>query len=388
MSLRLNPVLYVLSDDLIHDLMYPVGQLIAAGAAAHALQEGERAPDFSLPDIHGHPVTLAHLLAQGPVIVTFYQGAWCPYCSLQLRAYQQALTQIRALGASLVAISPQVPEHSRALAEREQLTFPVLSDVGNVVARRFGLVCTLDEAVRPAHRRLGADLPAINGDTSWELPIPGTFIIDQTGTVLLAAVDPDFTHRLDPSAIIARLFGRLATLTIEKAQLHARIHQIATEEERRRIARELHDSVTQTLTGLQAVAQVALDSWETQPQQARAAVETIQQLARGASVEMRTLLFALRDETLEQEGLAGALEKHVAMIRHQSGLRVDLEVAPGLRPPPRHEEAVYRIVQEALANVVKHARAQRANVSLASRAGWVGVRVEDDGVGFPPAGPA
>jgi peroxiredoxin len=116
------------------------------------------------------------------------------------------------------------------------LTFPLLSDAGNAVARRFGLVFTVDEPVRGAHRQMGADLPAVNGDDSWELPIPGTFIIDQTGTVLLAFVDPDFTHRLDPSAIIARLFGRLATLTIEKAQLHTRIQQAATEEERQRIA--------------------------------------------------------------------------------------------------------------------------------------------------------
>jgi signal transduction histidine kinase len=238
---------------------------------------------------------------------------------------------------------------------------------------------------------MGADLPAVNGDDSWELPIPGTFIIDRTGTVLLAFVDPDFTHRLDPSAIIARLFGRLATLTIEKAQLHTRIQQVATLEERQRIARELHDSVTQTLTGLQAVAQAALDYWETQPQQARAAVETILYLARAASVEMRTLLVALRDEALHHEGLPAALAKHVALLRHQCALAVELEVAPALhaeRLPPAHEEALYRLVQEGLANVVKHARAQRVRVTLGRQGEGVQVRVEDDGVGFPAQGPA
>src|SRR2546430_8236580 len=172
--------------------------------------------------------------------------------------------------------------------------------------------------------------------------MPGTFIVDQAGTVLLASVDPDFTHRLDPSAIIARLLVRLATLAIEKTQLLTRTHQVAAREERQRIARDLHDSVTQTLFGLQAVAQAALDFWDDQPAQARAAVETILHLARGVSVEMRTLLFELRDEALQHAGLAGALEKHVAMLRHQSGLAVDLEVAPDLARPPQHAEALYR----------------------------------------------
>jgi signal transduction histidine kinase len=377
-----------LPADLLQDLTRPIAQLIQSGTAEQALTEGAPAPDFTLPDAFGHPVTLSRLLQHGPVVITFYRGAWCPYCKLTLRAYQQALPQIQESGASLVAISPQTPEHSRAMVEKQELTFAVLSDVGNTVARRFGLVYTIDEAVRAAHQQVGADLPAFNGDDSWELPMPGTFIVDQAGTVLLASVDPDFTHRLDPSAIIARLLARLATLTIEKTQLLTRTHQVAAREERQRIARDLHDSVTQTLFGLQAVAQAALDFWETQPAQARVAVETILHLARGASVEMRTLLCELRDEALQNAGLAGALEKHIAMLRHQSGLAVDLEVAPDLRLPPQHAEVLYRIVQEALANVVKHARARRAGIVVARREGGVGVRIEDDGVGFPAEGTA
>ena len=122
-----------------------------------------------------------------------------------MRAYQQALPQIQELGASLVAISPQTPDHSLSTAEKNELTFTVLSDVGNTVARQYGLVFTIDEAVRAAHQQVGADLPAFNGDESWELPMAGTFIIDQAGTVRLAFVEPDFMHRLEPSAIIARL---------------------------------------------------------------------------------------------------------------------------------------------------------------------------------------
>ena len=104
-----------------------------------------------------------------------------------------------------MAISPQTPHHSRALAEKLELTFALLSDRGNQLARQFGLVFTIDEAVRGAHKQVGADLPVFNGDTSWELPMAGTFLVEQSGSVRLAFVHPDFTRRLDPSVVIARL---------------------------------------------------------------------------------------------------------------------------------------------------------------------------------------
>src|SRR6266436_2588817 len=127
-----------LPADLLQDLLSPIGQLINSGAAEQALKKGAQAPDFILPDARGNAVTLSHLLAQGPVVIAFYRGQWCPYCHLSLRAYQQALPQLHALGASLVAISPQTPDHSLAMAEKLELTFALLSDVGNRVARQFG----------------------------------------------------------------------------------------------------------------------------------------------------------------------------------------------------------------------------------------------------------
>jgi peroxiredoxin len=194
-----------LPTHLLQDLLSPIGQLINSGAAENALKEGAQAPDFALPDARGTVVRLSHLLTQGPVIMTFYRGQWCPYCHLALRAYQQALPHLQARGASLVAISPQMPHHSRAMAEKLDLTFALLSDRGNQVARQFGLVFTIDEAVRGAHKQVCADLPAFNGDNSWELPMAGTFLVDQSGTVRLAFVHPDFTRRLDPLVVIARL---------------------------------------------------------------------------------------------------------------------------------------------------------------------------------------
>jgi AhpC/TSA family len=124
-----------LPADLLQDLLRPIGQLIHSCAAENALKEGAQAPDFTLPDARGNAVRLSHLLAQGPVVMTFYRGQWCPYCHLALRAYQQALPHLQAKGASLLAISPQMPDHSRALAEKLKLTFALLSDRGNHVAR-------------------------------------------------------------------------------------------------------------------------------------------------------------------------------------------------------------------------------------------------------------
>src|SRR6266571_8039477 len=190
---------------LLQDLLSPIGQLINSGTAEQALKEGAQAPDFTLPDARGNVVTLSHLLTQGPVVMTFYRGQWCPYCHLQLRAYQQALLHMQARGASLVAISPQTPDHSRALAQKLELTFAPLSDMGNQVARQFGLVFTIDEAVRGAHKQVGANLPRFNGTDAWELPMAGTFLVDQLGTVRLAFVHADFTRRLDPSVVIAHL---------------------------------------------------------------------------------------------------------------------------------------------------------------------------------------
>jgi signal transduction histidine kinase len=208
----------------------------------------------------------------------------------------------------------------------------------------------------------------------------------QPGVLALAA---GLEQRFDAADLrITQFFAGLVTLSLEKAKLLARAQQAAALEERQRIARDLHDSVTQTLVGLQTMAQAALDAWETQPAQARAALESVLHFARGASVEMRTLLFDLRDGTQQGAGLADVLEKHVAVVRHQSGLEVDLEMVPDLRLPPSHEEVVYRVVQEALANVVKHARARRAGIMIVWRDGGIGVRIEDDGVGFSAEGPA
>lgn len=171
-----------------------------------AVAEGDRAPNFRLPNAQGGSVELHALLKQGPVVLTFYRGQWCPYCNLELRAYQKLLPQLQALGASLVAVSPQTPDNSLSTAEKNELNYPVLSDVGLHVVRAYGLAFDLpSELVELYQRRWNNDLVKWNGEGGWSLPIPATYVIAPDARVALAHVDPDYRDRLEPEAVLARL---------------------------------------------------------------------------------------------------------------------------------------------------------------------------------------
>ncbi len=168
---------------------------------------GEPARPFTLPDGEGAELALGELLARGPVVVVFFRGGWCPYCNLELRAYQAALPEIEAAGASLVAISPQSAARSAETVEKASLGFPVLTDARNEVARVYGLTFTVPEGVRGLYRQVGNDLADWNGDESWELPIPGTFVIAPDGTIALAFAAGDYRRRLEPGDVLDALHG-------------------------------------------------------------------------------------------------------------------------------------------------------------------------------------
>src|SRR5262245_45925954 len=179
----------------------------APGVFDDALGVGDRAPAFRLPDARGGEVALDDLLADGPVVLVFYRGAWCPYCNLQLAAFQRALGDIRATGATLVAVSPQTPDQSLTLAEQKALEFPVLSDAGNAVAIKYGLVFTQSEAVTSTSRRLGIDLADFNGDDSNTLPAASTFVIGEDAVIRFASVSADYRWRVGPEEVLAALRG-------------------------------------------------------------------------------------------------------------------------------------------------------------------------------------
>lgn len=182
-----------------------VADVRSTGIEATALGVGATAPDFTLPDVDGTSVRLSELLGHGPVVVVFYRGAWCPYCNLQLRAYQRLLPQLKASGASLVAISPQLPDGSLSTREKGSLEFPVLSDVGLVVAKAFGVAYEVPPAVQAMSLGFGNDLAVKNGTGGWMLPIPATYVIARDARVALAHVDADYTVRLEPDAVLAAL---------------------------------------------------------------------------------------------------------------------------------------------------------------------------------------
>ncbi len=178
---------------------------LAQSSIAKGLTVNEIAPDFSLPNPTGKSVRLAEVLKKGPVVVTFYRGSWCPYCNLQLRAYQEILNQIHQFGADLVAISPQTPDHSMTIQEKHDLKFHVLSDIANKIANEYKLVFTLPDYLIENYKQMGLDIPSHNGDHTWSLPIPATYVIGTDRRIRYAFVNPDYTKRAEPDEILAIL---------------------------------------------------------------------------------------------------------------------------------------------------------------------------------------
>ncbi|GMR01107.1 MAG: peroxiredoxin-like family protein [Gammaproteobacteria bacterium] len=192
-------------EDTMDTLMSELQGLIATGIAEAAKNKGDKFPDFTLPDANNESRSLQDFLADGPLVISFYRGAWCPYCNLEINALQKHLPEITAAGGQLVAISPQVPDKSADQVSRSQLTFEVLSDAGNKLAKECGLVFTLPESLRPIYEAWQIDIPGHNADSSFELPIPATYIIDTNGDIRYAHVDMDYTKRLEPDIIIEQL---------------------------------------------------------------------------------------------------------------------------------------------------------------------------------------
>ncbi|HZZ46277.1 MAG TPA: peroxiredoxin-like family protein [Pseudonocardia sp.] len=180
-------------------------ELIDSGAAGRALKVGDQAPEFTLTDSAGDPVSSAALLARGPLIVSFYRGVWCPYCNLDLQALQAALPSFEELGASLVAISPQTPVNSRRSAKQNELRFPILSDPGNGIGAAFGLRFTLPDYLIDIYRANQIDLAAFNQDDSGTLSMPARFVISQDGVIRYAEVNPDYTQRPEPEEVLPEL---------------------------------------------------------------------------------------------------------------------------------------------------------------------------------------
>ena len=186
-------------------LMSELQKLIDSGIAEKSIKQGDSFPDFDLPNAENKTLSLNTLLQKGPLVVSFYRGAWCPYCNLEINALQKQLPDIVSAGAQLVAISPQKPDKSIEQVDNSHLSFEVLSDIDNKLARKCGLVFTLPESLRPIYSAWEIDIPDHNGNDHFELPIPATYIIDAEGKIRYVFADMDYTKRLEPDVIIEQL---------------------------------------------------------------------------------------------------------------------------------------------------------------------------------------
>ncbi|HKW68678.1 MAG TPA: peroxiredoxin-like family protein [Terriglobales bacterium] len=192
-------------DDVQQVNRQTVEQLAASGMSGGILAVGAAAASFQLPDQDGKIVSSQELLRRGRLVICFIRGRWCPFCVAQLEAMNRGLSYVEKAGASLIAISPQTVKQAFFMRDQHQLRFPLLSDAGNQVARQFGLVYRVPEEQKQVYSRTFVNLPFLNGDASWELPIPATYILERDGRVLYASADPDYTHRPEPQGIVGLL---------------------------------------------------------------------------------------------------------------------------------------------------------------------------------------
>jgi peroxiredoxin len=179
--------------------------LRVSGIENRALGSGDSVPDFELPNQHGEPRRLRDYLAESPLVLNIYRGGWCPYCNMEMKALHDVQPEIEARGARLIGMSPETPDRAMSTAERNGMTIDILSDAGNKVAEQMGLVFSLPEALRAIYEKFGIDLPAYNGDDSFRLPVPATYIIGQNGVIVYGFVNADYTLRLEPRDILANL---------------------------------------------------------------------------------------------------------------------------------------------------------------------------------------
>jgi peroxiredoxin len=165
----------------------------------NTIKVGDKLPPFALSDARRKEVTSDDLLKKGPLLITFYRGEWCPFCNLALHSLQLNLDKFQAKGVTLVAISPELPNTSLTTTEKNELKFPVLSDVGNSFARELGIVFSMPNSLRPTFKAFGHDLVARNGDDSFEAPVPTTLLVDEKGIVRNTYINSNYWERLEPS---------------------------------------------------------------------------------------------------------------------------------------------------------------------------------------------
>jgi peroxiredoxin len=186
-----------------------VEELFATGIEDRILPVGALAPEFELHDATGRTVRSEDMLALGPLVIKFFRGRWCSYCVTELETWRDLYGKMRERGALLVAIGPQTERQSDFMAGQHGLPFPVLSDPGCALAEKFGLAYTIPEYLRDYYMSILINIPFVNGESSWRLPLPATYVIGKDRKVLFAEAHADFRVRPEPEEALAALSGHL-----------------------------------------------------------------------------------------------------------------------------------------------------------------------------------
>ncbi len=176
--------------------------LIDSGAADGALREGDRMPEFFLPNAEGDLVSSSQLLANGPLVLSFYRGMWCPYCSEELNALAAASPSLKAAGATVAAITPEIGGAALKTKKERDLQFEILCDVDNGVAMEFGLMFRIPEDIQADYMKFNVNMPKIYGNDGWMIPIPATYVVGRDGVIVYAYVNPDYRERCDPESLV------------------------------------------------------------------------------------------------------------------------------------------------------------------------------------------
>jgi len=192
-------------SEVLDTLMNAKAQMVSEKPETNALKEGDRIPYFKLYRHDAELVDVADVLQEKNLVISFYRGTWCPYCNIELHSLIDCYPAIKQAGAELIAISPELPDQSMSYIEKKQIPFQVLSDPGNLVAKKFALVIHLSEVLQEVYKGFDFDLVNKNGDLNWNLPIPATYLVTHDGIIHYAYINSDYTQRMEPDDIIREL---------------------------------------------------------------------------------------------------------------------------------------------------------------------------------------
>ena len=179
-----------------------IGKLAESGIMDTALKVGAKVSNFELMDSDGDVVSLKNLTQKGNVVISFNRGNWCPFCNIEFKHLQNSVSEIKNAGANLIVISPQLTEKSTEIIAQNGFEYPILFDKGNEVAKKFGIAFTLAEPLRPIHKAFEMDIPAHNGDESFGLPVPATYVVNKDNEIIYASVNPNWMERAEKNEYI------------------------------------------------------------------------------------------------------------------------------------------------------------------------------------------